>query len=175
LPAFTVKAVAFFGNRVTDRNYIDSRDIIGKMEDVYRQCISFMSNNIRHVQGDQDFNSLGILEIPLSALQELMVNALIHRDYLIASPIRLIVFQDRIEIISPGHLPNTLSIESIRLGTSTMRNSVLSSFAIHILPYRGIGSGIKHALKEYPHITFEDDRIGNQFKAIIARQSIAGN
>ena len=48
--------------------------------------------------------------------EELLVNALIHRDYLIEAPIRLFVFSDRIEIVSPGHLPNNLTVEKIRSG-----------------------------------------------------------
>jgi len=44
----------------------------------------------------------------------LLVNALVHRDYLVSAPIRIFVFDDRIEIISPGHLPNNLTVEKIR-------------------------------------------------------------
>jgi ATP-dependent DNA helicase RecG len=46
---------------------------------------------------------------------------------------------------------------------------VLASFANHVLPYRGYGSGIIRALAKYPHIEFLDDRDGNQFKVILKR------
>ena len=97
------------------------------------------------------------------------MNAIVHRDYFISSSIRIFVFSDRVEIISPGHLPNNLTVENIKAGNSNIRNPVLASFAYHILPYRGIGSGIVRALASYPAIEFVDDRDGNQFKCIIKR------
>ncbi|MDR0779703.1 MAG: hypothetical protein LBF16_03285 [Pseudomonadales bacterium] len=79
------------------------------------------------------------------------------------------VFADRIEIISPGHLPDSLNIEAIRHGMTNRRNPTLTEHATHILPYRGLGSGIPRALDEWPEIRFEDEVAGNQFKAIVPR------
>lgn len=77
------------------------------------------------------------------------------------------MFADRIEIISPGHLLNNLSIANIKYGNSNIRNPILASFATKLLPYRGLGNGIRRALKAYPQIDFVDDREGNLFKEII--------
>jgi ATP-dependent DNA helicase RecG len=77
------------------------------------------------------------------------------------------VFNNRIEIISPGHLPNNLTIENIKHGNSNIRNPILASFATKILPYRGLENGIRRALKAYKHIEFTDDRDGNLFKAVV--------
>jgi ATP-dependent DNA helicase RecG len=101
--------------------------------------------------------------------EELLVNALIHRDYFISAPIRLLVFDDRIEIISPGHLPNHLSTAQVRHGVSNMRNPILASHGAYLLPYRGIGSGILRAYAAYPDIELIDDRDGRQFKAVVTR------
>jgi ATP-dependent DNA helicase RecG len=128
-----------------------------------------MMRNIAYVQHQQDVNSLGEPEVPKIVFEELLVNALIHRDYLISAPIRIFIFSDRIEIISPGHLPNNLSVENIKKGISNIRNPILASFATRILPYRGLGSGIRRALSAYPAIELIDDREGNVFKVIIAR------
>ena len=98
-----------------------------------------------------------------------MANALIHRDFFVSAPIRIFVFDNRIEIISPGHLPNNLTVANIRSGNSNIRNPILTSYATHLLPYRGLGSGILRSLKEYPDIDFIDDRDGNLFTAIIRR------
>ncbi len=107
--------------------------------------------------------------MPEPAIIELLVNALIHRDYFTSASIRLMVFSDRIEIISPGHLPDSLSIEDIRLGVTNRRNPTLTEHATHILPYHGLGSGIPRALGEWPNIRFDDEVTGNQFKAVIPR------
>jgi ATP-dependent DNA helicase RecG len=122
------------------------------------------------VQDDQNVNSLGKLEIPKVALEELLANAIVHRDYFVPAPIRIFIFDDRIEIVSPGHLPNNLTVENIKNGNSNIRNPILTSFATKILPYRGLGNGVRRALKEYSAIDFEDDRDGNMFKAIIRRR-----
>ena len=169
LPAFIVKAVAFVGNEIEDQHYIDSRDITGKLADVFQQTLGFIIANTRATQGEQGFNSLGQPEIPRIVWEELVANALIHRDYFISAPVRVLVFANRVEIISPGHLPNNLTIENIKAGNSNMRNPVLASFAAKLLPYRGLGSGLLRALRAWPRIELIDDRIGNLFKVIVGR------
>ncbi len=169
LPAFIVKAVAFVGNDIEDQRYIDSRDITGKLADVFQQTMGFIIANTRAVQGNQGVNSQGQLEIPRIVWEELVANALIHRDYFISAAVRVLVFYDRVEIISPGHLPNNLTIENIKAGNSNMRNPILASFASKLLPYRGLGSGLLRALQAWPQIELIDDRAGNLFKAIVTR------
>ena len=76
-------------------------------------------------------------------------------------------FADRIEIISPEHLPNNLTVENIKAGNSVCRNPIIASFASNLLPYNDIRTGIRRALKMHPSIEFIDDRDGNLFKVII--------
>ena len=174
LPVFIVKAVAFPGTDITDEHYIDSQDISGKLSTIFTNTLGFALSNIHYVQNGQSFNSTGEPEIPRIVFEELIANALIHRDYFISAPVRLLIFSNRIEIISPGHLPNNLSIENIKLGNSNIRNPILASFAAKVLPYRGLGSGILRALKAYPEIEFIDDHDGNTFKVIIKRPALPG-
>ncbi len=170
LPVFIVKAIAFQGNDIHEEHYIDSQDITGKIGDVFHKSMSFALRNTRHIQGYQNVNAPGEPEIPRVSLEELIANALIHRDYFISSPVRLFIFRDRLELISPGHLPNNLTIENIKRGNSNIRNPILASYATKILPYRGLGSGIIRALKAYPDIDFDDDLDGNQFKVVMERR-----
>ncbi len=77
-------------------------------------------------------------------MQEAVVNALVHRDYFIDSSIRIFIFDDRVEIISPGKLPNTVTVDNIKQGIQIARNPILLSYIPKLrIPYRGIGSGIK--------------------------------
>lgn len=169
LPAFFVKAVAFPGKVLHDNRYLDNENIEGTLSQQFRHCMAFLGRNLRHVQGDRGFNSPGELEIPHHVLEEIIVNALVHRDYLISAPVRLLVFVDRVEVISPGHLPNHLDTSQIRFGMSNLRNPALASHAFHMLPYQGLGSGIPRAIEDWPHIEFVDDRAGNQFKVVLRR------
>ena len=138
------------------------------MADVFQATLSFVLRSISRVQLEQGVNSVGRPEVPRIVLEELLANALIHRDYFVSAPIRVFVFADRIEIINPGHLPNNLSVENIKNGNSNIRNPILASFGTKILPYRGLGNGVRRALQAYPAIEFIDDRDGNLFKVIIA-------
>lgn len=171
LPVFIVKAVAFPGVDIEDEHYIDSQNMNGKLSDVFQKVLGFVLANIRHVQNEQGINSVGEPEIPRIVFEELIANALIHRDYFVSAPVKVLVFADRIEIVSPGHLPNNLTIENIKMGNSNVRNPILASFAPKVLPYRGLGSGIKRAIRAYPDIEFIDDRAGNTFKALIKRRT----
>jgi len=169
-PAFICKAIHFPGNDISVETYLDSEDFEGRLEEQFKGALSFILRSLRKQQAGQGINSAGIPEIPQIVFEELLVNALVHRDYFISAPIRLFVFHDRIELLSPGHLPNHLTIPQIESGNSNIRNPVLASFAYKgILPYRGLGTGIRRALDDWPHITFEDDREGNQFKVTVLR------
>jgi len=99
---------------------------------------------------------------------ELLVNALGHRDYFVSAPIRLFIFDDRLELVSPGHLPNNLTVAKVLAGNSNIRNPILvSHIAKGLLPYRGLGSGVKRALEAWPGIDFTDDQDGCLFTATI--------
>ena len=173
LPLRIVKAVSFPGNKVTDVNYIDSKDITGTLPEVYQQSVKFALSSIFHLQNGQSVNSLGEPEIPRLVFEELIANALVHRDYFESAAIRLLVFANRIEIISPGHLPNNLTVEDIKTGKTSTRNTLLAAYAPDILPYRALGKGIPRALEAYPDIEFIDDRGGaSTFTAIIHRKPV---
>ncbi len=170
LPAFIVKAVCYPGDEPDQARYLDSRDIAGRLADVFQQTLAFLSANMVGRQGDRGINSTAGPEIPRIAWEELVANALVHRDYFVSSPVRVFVFADRVEIISPGHLPNNLTVENILKGNSNMRNPVLASYAAKLLPYRGLGNGILRALQAWSAIEFSDDREGNLFKVTVARK-----
>ena len=151
--------------------YLDSQDIVGKLADVFQKTIAFILGNLRHSQGNGNINSEGEPEIARVAVEEIVANALIHRDYFVPAPVRVFVFSDRVEVVSPGHLPNNLTVENIKNGNSNIRNPILASFAAKLLPYRGLGNGVRRVLKLHPHVDFLDDRDGNDFKVVLWRKT----
>lgn len=168
-PAFVVKAVAFAGNASSGTRYRDSEDIRGCLRDLHVRTMSFLTRNLRHLQGAKGVNTEGDLEVPRSALDELVVNMLLHRDFFISAPWRVLLFDNRIELISPGALPNNLTIENIRSGVSNIRNPRIVSFATKELPYRGIGTGIRRALAVIPDLDLQSDHERNLFTAVVPR------
>ena len=168
-PMFHVKAVSFFGNEIAGKNYRNSRDINGTLPELFEQSMYFLTANLKYTQQGQNFNSIGILEVSKIALEEVVQNALVHREYLKSAPIRLLIFDNRIEIISPGRLPNSLTVEKIKYGNAVARNPLIATFCSKTMPYRGLGSGVKRAVKEQPNMMFINDIDGEQFTVIIPR------
>ncbi len=168
-PTFHIKAVCYPGLTIHVSQYADSADIYGRIDSQFEQGLSFILRNLRREQRDQGVNTEGVLEIPRIVFEELLANAIIHRDFFVSAPIRIFIFDNRVEIISPGHLPNNLTVANIRSGNSNIRNPILASYATKVLPYRGLGNGVVRALQEYPEIDFVDDREGNKFTAVIRR------
>ncbi len=167
--SFKIKAVAFVGNSIGGSQYIDSRDIEGTVPWMFREGMAFLKSMLHHRQEGQNFNSVGVLEIPKVVLEELLQNALVHIDLLHPAAVRLLVFENRIEIINPGKLYGGLKIEDIRLGASKQRNPLMADFAAKTMIYRGLGSGIVRALRENVVIDFINEDDANQFRVIIWR------
>jgi ATP-dependent DNA helicase RecG len=169
-PQFVVKGVSFFGNDPAGTRYRDSQDFHGNLLELYKGTMSFLTRNLRWLQNGKGFNTEGDMEVPQTALEELVVNMLLHRDYFISAPWRVMIFDGRIELISPGALPNNLTIENIRHGVSVIRNPLIASFATKELPYRGIGTGILRAIAVIPDLVLQSDHERNLFIARIPRK-----
>jgi ATP-dependent DNA helicase RecG len=170
MPQFTFKAIRFPGNSIHVTDFLDSEDFAGPLRKLFDGAMAFVMRNLHKVQAGRGVNAPGLPEIPPVVFEELLVNALVHRDYLVSAPIRLFIFDNRIEIISPGHLPDHLTVEKIRAGNSNIRNPILvSHVAKGILPYRGFASGIQRAIEAWPKIEFADDREGCLFTATVYR------
>ena len=81
-----------------------------------------------------------------------------HADLLKTAAIRLLVFDDRVEIINPGCIMGGHSIEEVMLGNSFARNPLMANFCAKTMPYRGLGSGIPRVLSEDSHVKFIDSK-----------------
>ncbi|MET4081587.1 ATP-dependent DNA helicase RecG [Pedobacter sp. UYP30] len=169
-PTFTVQCVSFVGDDISSKEYRDKEDpFTGNLREIYKKTLSFITRNLKKIQSKKGFNSLAELEIPVEAIEELLINALIHRDYFILSSIKVFIFDNRIEIISPGKLPNTLTIDNIKVGTSIPRNPILFTNARYILPFVGVGSGIPRAIESSPDLDLINDTGREMFIAVIKR------
>jgi len=170
IPQFCINAIWFDTNEFLTDKYRSSDNIYGTIAEKYNKGKDFVVSKLNRIQKDKDFNSIGDLEIPELVIKELLVNAIFHRDYFIEDSIKLYLFPNRVEIKNPGRLPNNLTVEDIKRGIQRRdRNILLTSYAIDLLPYRGIGSGILNSLKAYPHIDFENNVEADYFKVTIHR------
>ena len=169
-PTCMVKAVSFFGNDLAGTQYRDTKEILGNMPQLYDKSMAFLKANLHNVQEEgASFNTVGKLEIAEEVLEEVVQNALVHRDLLRSAPIRILIFDNRVEIISPGALAGGLTEEDIRNGKTYQRNPYMATFATNALHYKGIGSGIVRILAEYPDIQLDNDDSAKEFKVTVWR------
>lgn len=181
LPVMTAKCISYIGNSVGGLQFRDKMhdmEIEGNLLHQFRTIMNFFTRNLRKVQTEKNFNSIGELEIPYESLIEYVVNALVHRSLNIKAPIRIFIFDNRVEIHSPGTLPNGLTIEDIKNGTSMPRNMFLFTNANYLLPYTGAGSGVRRALEYDPNAVFyngvndkEITHLANEFLITIPRKT----
>ena len=173
-PTFTVQCVSIVGNDISSKDYRDKEDpFTGNLQELYEKTLSFITRNLKKIQQDESFNSPSVLELPIETIEELLVNAFVHRDYFINTSIKVFIFDNRIEIVSPGILPNTLTIENIKAGTSIPRNPIIFSNVRYILPFVGVGSGIPRAYENYPDLELINDTERELFISIIKRNANA--
>ena len=173
MPMMTAKCICFAGNNVGSkvfRDKVNDADMEGNLLHQYDTIMDFFTRNLHNVQVGDEFNSMGKLEIPYTSLVEFTVNSLVHRSLNMKAPVRIFIFDNRLEIHSPSALPNGLTIDDIKAGTSMPRNMFLFNNAIYLLPYTGVGSGITRALDEDINVTFMNNDKAHEFVITVWRE-----
>jgi len=126
LPGAFIQAVRYRGTRQDSNYQIDAHDITGPLDAQVRDALAFVRRNMA-VAARKDPARVETPQYRVRAVFEALVNAVAHRDYSAhGSKIRLFLFEDRLELYSPGPLPNTVTIDSIALRQST-RNELVTA------------------------------------------------
>lgn len=131
------------------------------------QALDFVQRNTRVVVEAEGARRVERPVYPSDALREGIVNALIHRDYLLTSTdIELALYSDRLEIVSPGRLPNGITPDRMRAGTRAARNQLLKDVMrdYRYLEHMGMGvpRKIVRGMREHngtePDLIEQDER-----------------
>ena len=139
LPNACITATCYRGNgRASEQ--IDAQTITGPLNRQITEAVAFVVRNMR-VGAYKNPARTDLPQYSEAALFEAIVNAVVHRDYSIrGSRIRLSMFADRLEINSPGGLPNNLTIDSMDVRQSTRNEALASIFGrIPVGAVRGSG------------------------------------
>lgn len=162
------KAAIFNGNSV--ENFKDRKKFSGSIAEQIDDCLKYISFN-NHTQaiitGKSQREELS--SYPESAIREALINAYVHRDYTLTSDIRVEIFDNRLEISSPGSLPDGLTIEDIKQGQNAKRNAILVDTLDKVDYIENYGSGIRRIFESYKRFSPEPELIAtyNQFKVIL--------
>ncbi len=115
LPNAWIQAVRYRGTRADAKHQVDARDISGPLDQQIRDAVRFVVAN-RRVAAFKDPARIDVPQFSERAIFEAVVNAVVHRDYAISgSRIRLFMFDDRLELYSPGGLCNSMSTDDLRI------------------------------------------------------------
>lgn len=119
-----IQAVSYRGTKRDSNNQIDSLEINGPLDRQIRDAVQFVVKN-RRVAAYKDPARVEVPQFSERAIFEVIVNAVVHRDYAISgSHIRLFMFDDRLEIYSPGNLCNSMSPADLRMSQFTRNESL---------------------------------------------------
>jgi len=153
---------------------LDKKNLNGVIPQIIEDTERFFKIYLREEHIIKDFKPETKFELPMPALREAVVNALAHRDYTISAPIRILIFTDRIEIRSPGGLPNTVTIESMKAGGShVLRNPHIYNMLIKFQMVTDLGSGVRRMIKlvkDYTGLDVELIANDNEFVVKIPRK-----
>ena len=126
LPNAWIQAVCYGGDRMDAGQQVDARDIAGPLDRQIREAVHFVVRN-RRVAAYKDPARTDVPQFSERAVFEAVVNAVVHRDYVVSgSRIRLFMFDDRLELYSPGGLCNGMTTDDLRTSQFT-RNELLAS------------------------------------------------
>ena len=110
---------------IEGRHVLATRDCTGSLFQQVNDCLAFLSERLYHQFEIKSTQREESLEIPEEALREIVVNALIHRNYQIPGPCKIAIYTDRVEIFSPGNFPGPLQLDKLEMGITYIRNPVI--------------------------------------------------
>ena len=160
----------------TDRSvFLDKREFTGPIYLQIEDAVDFVLRNIRLGATIDGLVRKEKYELPPEAIREMIINAHCHRNLLDESCIQVAVYDDRLEVTSPGGLYNGLTYEEIMSGHSKIRNKGIANIFGQMGLVEAWGSGIKrilHAAEEYelPEPIFQE--FDNMFRVELFRKPL---
>ncbi len=171
-PQLCVTAVLVPGTKMGDissegNRFLDNRRIEGTIQEMVDASVNFVAVNMKNqVKIDSRGKRIDIPQYPLEAVREIILNALVHRDYSVYTegiPVRIEMYQDRLEITNPGGLFGMVTVDSLGRVESDTRNHTLISILemMHVVENRFSGIPTVRRLMEeagLPAPVFKDQK-----------------
>ena len=151
---------------------IDQKRIEGRLFDLLSDALRFLDFHLMRRHRIRGLEPEVVLEFPVACLRETLVNAIAHRDYTIAGPVRLLVFDDRVEVRTPGGLPNSVRLDQLPAGVHVLRNPTVYNLLLKRGLVTDAGSGIPRMIRLLREKTGHDPDLrieGNEFVVVLIR------
>lgn len=138
----------------------DRKEFEGKVPQVIENCMRFLKVYVKEKHIIKGIEPESYPEVEDFALREALVNAVSHRDYTISAPVRIFIFNDRIEFHTPGKLPNTVTIENIKIGAAhVLRNPTIYILLNKMGLVTHTGTGIKRIIESVKKTVGKDVKL----------------
>jgi len=152
----------------------DRKNLTGRISEWIEDAQKFLRLYLREEHKIKGFENEIEFEIPGVALREAIVNGIAHRNYTIDGPIRIIVYLDRVEIRTPGKLPDTVTIESMKIsGSHILRNPTIYNVLLKMGLVTDLGAGVRRMIqlvrdRSNQEVTLEE--LENEFIVVFPRK-----
>ena len=133
----------------TDRAYfVDRREFEGSIQEQVDAAFQYVLEKINLGMKIQGIYRQDVYELPADSVRELIANAVAHRSYLEPGNIQVAIFDDRLEVTSPGMLLNNVSIQKMKEGYSKPRNPAIARAFSYMKIIEKWGTGIPRIFRE---------------------------
>ena len=162
---------------VTKTHIVDTQEIAVYPILAIDEVIAFVKKHAMHGIEIKGARHTETWNLPLTAIREAIINAVVHADYAQqGAPIRLAIFDDRIEIENPGLLLFGLTVDEIKQGVSKLRNRVIGQVFYRLGLIERWGSGIRRIVDSCLEVGFREplfEEIGTHFRVTLFTQIVA--
>lgn len=170
-PFAKIQCAVFKGN---DRCvFVTKKDIEGPIDQQIEDAMIFVMEHLNEGSRVDGAYRKDFYELPLDSIREMVSNAVCHRSYLKNSCVQVAIFDDRVEVSSPGGLSENLTIEKIAKGQSRIRNRAIAAAFHYMHLIESWGSGIPKILRESRQYGLKDPEIidsGSDFRISLFRR-----
>jgi ATP-dependent DNA helicase RecG len=147
MPYATVSCVSYRG-MVPERELLDHAEIGGRLDEQIVASAAFIERNLRSASSVEGLKRMNVPRPSPESFREVVANAVTHRHYGIAGPTHIRVYADRVEVVSPGQLPNGVTPDAMRVGVSVRRNQFLVQHLEALGLVDAVGRGVVLLVEE---------------------------
>lgn len=140
LPDARIRCALFKG--VTRAVFIDRKEFDGPIDEQIESALQFVLQHINKGSRIDSLRRQDLYELPVDSIREIITNAVCHRSYLAAGAIFVNIYDDRLEVLSPGMLPSGLTVEAMIEGQSKIQNRGIAPMFAYMNLIEAWGSGI---------------------------------
>ena len=177
LPQSEVLFAHFKGKEISDE-LLDRKSLTGPLPQIIEDAQRVLNLNLQSASTIEGMKRVDQVIFPDKVLREIIINALLHRRWGLMGNVRIFLFEDRLQISSPGRLPNGVTVEKMKESTHAPRNPILMKFLQDYHFVEKLGRGIPMAVREMKKLgTREPDFIesGEEFIVTLYRKQTTIN